>query len=75
MSLVGVNRIDDGDTPVKRRRQPSAEGGARKVINVEAELVEAVNGYAEELEDRFGFKPTFSQALRFILKELRNKKL
>lgn len=75
MSLVGVNRIDDGDAPVKRRRRPPAEGGERKVISVEADLVDEVDRYAEELEDRFGFKPTFAQALKFILKELRNKKL
>lgn len=72
MSLVGVNRIDDGDA---RRRKPLEESVERKVISVDAELVNEVNQFAGELEDRFGFKPTFAQALRFILKELRNKKL
>ena len=76
MSLVGVNRIDDGDVPVKRRRRQSSEEAVeRKVINVDAALVEEVNEFAEDLEGRFGFKPTFAQALKFILKELKNKKL
>lgn len=65
MSLVGVNKMD--------RAEPTKS--ERKVINVDAELVDEVNLYAEELEDKFGFRPTFTQAMRFILKELRNKKL
>jgi hypothetical protein len=75
MSLVGVKRIDDEERPIKRRAGYGEGNGERKVINVDAELVEEVNEFAGELEDRFGFKPTFAQALRFILKELRNKKL
>lgn len=70
MALIGVNRIDDG-IPVKGRR---SENGERKVINVDAGLVDEVNDYAEELEDKLGFRPTFSQALRYVLKELRSKK-
>jgi hypothetical protein len=43
MSLVGVNRIDDG---IKSQRN---SGAARQVINVEAELVDEVNEFAGEL--------------------------
>jgi hypothetical protein len=79
MALVGVSRIDDGIREgIKEREKKLGElvkKSERKVINVEADLVDAINEYAEELEDRFGFKPTFAQALKFILKELRNKKL
>ena len=71
MALIGVGRLDDG-VPVKRRTRMS-DDGARKVINVEAVLVDEVNEYAEKLEEKFGFKPTFSQALRYVLKELRSK--
>ena len=66
MALIGVNRMDDG---IK------AKGGEeRKVINVEASLVDEVNEYAEELDERLGFKPTFSQTLKYIVKELKKRK-
>lgn len=63
----------DDDIPVKPRRSRSEDSEPRKVINVEASLVEEVNEYAEDLEEKLGFRPTFSQTLRFIVKELRKK--
>lgn len=70
--------MDDG-IPIekgKRRRRRSGDenAGERKVINVEAALVDEVNDYAEGLEDKLGFKPTFQQALLYIMHELRKMK-
>lgn len=72
MSLIGVNRMDDG-IPVKSRRKRAVAEGERKVINVDAGVVEVVNEYAEGLEDKLGFRPTFAQALRYIVHELGKK--
>jgi hypothetical protein len=68
--LIGCNRMDDG-VPVKNRSRTSED---RKIINVEASVVESVNEYAEELEGRLGFQPTFSQTLKYIVNELRGRK-
>jgi hypothetical protein len=63
MSLIGAGRMDDG---IKK-------GSDRKVVNMDLEVVEAVKDCAEKLEGKLGFRPTFGQALRYIVKELSRK--
>ena len=72
---IPLDKDKDKDKGDGRRRRRRSEGNSeRKVINVEAALVEEVNEYAEELEDKFGFRPTFTQAMMYILKELKQRK-
>lgn len=37
-------------------------------LTIDADLVAALNNYADALEPRFGFRPTLSQTLRAMLK-------
>jgi len=66
--------MDDG-IPIKKTRSRGAGGSDdRKVVNIEASIVDAVNEYAEDLEDQLGFVPTFGQTLKYIVNELRGRK-
>ena len=40
-----------------------------KNITVDADIIDILNTKAAELEDMFGFKPTVSQTLRYVLKK------
>lgn len=47
-----------------------ADGSVRyKNITVDADIIEILSAKADELEAMFGFKPTVSQALRYVLKK------
>jgi hypothetical protein len=39
----------------------------RKNVTIDAELVELLNQQADELKTVFGFRPTLSQTLRYLL--------
>jgi len=38
-------------------------------VTVDADLVEAIHQKADELESQFGFRPTVSQTIRYLLKK------
>jgi len=40
-----------------------------KNVSLDADLVEALNGIADRLESEFGFRPTLSQAVRYLIKK------
>ena len=40
-----------------------------KNITVDADIIAILNAKAAELEETFGFKPTVSQTLRYVLKK------
>jgi hypothetical protein len=42
-------------------------------ISVDADIVDVINAKAAVLEETFGFKPTISQTLRYILKKETNQ--
>lgn len=41
-------------------------------ISVDADLVEKINKIADSLEKTMGFRPTISQTIRFLAKEISN---
>jgi hypothetical protein len=40
-----------------------------KNVTVDADLIAALNAVADKLEPNFGFRPTLSQTLRYLIKE------
>jgi hypothetical protein len=64
----------------KRGRRPihttdEAKAAARrdakakfKNVSIDADLVDALNAVADDLERQFGFRPTLSQTLRHLIK-------
>ena len=48
----------------------NADGSVRyKNITVDADIIDILNAKAAALEETFGFKPTVSQTLRYVLKK------
>lgn len=46
------------------------DGGVRyKNVTVDADIIEILAAKADDLEATFGFKPTISQTLRYVLKK------
>jgi hypothetical protein len=41
-----------------------------KNITIDADLVEALNDACDRLEKKFGFRPTMSQTLRYLIKHI-----
>lgn len=60
MPRVAINKKADGTTRYKN-------------ITVDADIIDILNTKAAELEDMFGFKPTVSQTLRYVLKKETNQ--
>ena len=51
-----------------------ADGTVRyKNITVDADIIDILNAKAAALEETFGFKPTVSQTLRYVLKKETNQ--
>lgn len=44
-----------------------------KTITVDTDIIDILNTKAAELEETFGFKPTVSQTLRYVLKKETNQ--
>lgn len=40
-----------------------------KNVSLDADLVEALNAMADKLESEFGFRPTLSQTVRFLIRK------
>lgn len=80
----GKTMKTEATTPAKRGRKPlyatpeekaaarakyrKASKATTKNVSLDADLVGALNEKADELETLFGFRPTHSQTLRFLLK-------
>jgi len=70
------------DQPKKRGRKPllpevreaNAKASAKaskakfKNVTIDADLVDLLNVKCDDLEKTFGFRPTISQALRYLIK-------
>ncbi|HVG51621.1 MAG TPA: hypothetical protein VM867_08315 [Xanthobacteraceae bacterium] len=67
------------DTPTRGRRPIYANDDERaaakkrgkervKNVTIDADLVEALNSMANDLESKFGFRPTLSQTVRYLIK-------
>jgi hypothetical protein len=51
----------------------ATNGGKYRNITVDADIIEILRAKANELEEAFGFKPTVSQTLRYVLKKETNQ--
>ena len=64
-----------GDAMAKRGRPPLPESERRKPkenvrnVSLDSDLVTALNAVADTLEIRFGFRPTLSQTVRYMVKK------
>lgn len=47
----------------------ATNNGRYKNITVDADIIDILNAKAAALEETFGFKPTVSQTLRYVLKK------
>lgn len=47
----------------------ATNNGRYKNITVDADIITILTAKGEELEERFGFRPTVSQTLRYVLKK------
>lgn len=52
----------------RRVEQRAASKAKVKNITVDADMVDALNEVADNLSDTFGFRPTISQTLRYLIK-------
>lgn len=59
-------------TPEQRAVAVAAAKGKYRNISVDADLVDTLNSIADKLEPQFGFRPTLSQALRYLIKHAFN---
>jgi hypothetical protein len=61
------------EEPKGRGRPPVEELKTRKNISVDPDVQELLNEVQVELEDQFGFRPTLSQTIKYIVREFRKK--
>lgn len=47
--------------------------GRYKSITVDADVIDIINAKAATLEETFGFKPTVSQTLRYVMRKETNQ--
>jgi hypothetical protein len=57
---------------MKRGRKPLPEGAhaQTKNLTLDADLVEALNAAADKLAMEFGFRPTLSQTVRYMIRKI-----
>jgi hypothetical protein len=57
---------------MKRGRKPLPEGAhvQTKNLTLDADLVELLNAAADKLAMEFGFRPTLSQTVRYVIRKL-----
>lgn len=52
----------------REAREASAEKAPRwKNVTLDADLIEALNAAADKLRGKFGFRPTLSQTVRYLI--------